>query len=148
MGRIQPLPGCYILTLLDLVTRYSKVVLLNGPNSEKVMEALICISCITGVLKEMLTIKINNWTKNGWQKQINFYTAFWRLQSERTGRYVSLLEYFNGTFKQILRRWCSNWSKTFVQLYCRSRYISWGLNSIIFVGSIFQRNLIQDEFLI
>lgn len=29
---------------------------------EKVMEALICLSCITGVLKEMLSIKINNWS--------------------------------------------------------------------------------------
>lgn len=59
-GPIQPLPGCYILTLLDLVTGYPKDVLLKGPKLEKVMEALIGISCITGVLKEMFTIKINN----------------------------------------------------------------------------------------
>lgn len=62
MRPIQPLTGCYILTLLGLVTGYPEAVLLKGPKIEIVMEALICVSCITGILKEMLTIKINNWS--------------------------------------------------------------------------------------
>lgn len=42
MGWIQPQTGCYILTLLCFVTGYTKA--LKGQTTEKVMEALICIS--------------------------------------------------------------------------------------------------------
>lgn len=146
MGRIQPLPDCYILTLIDLVTRYPKVVLLNGPNSEKVMEALICISCITYVLKEMLTIKINNWSKNGWQKQINFYTASWRLQSERTGRCVTVSS--NISTGRLNRYYAADVQTGPRHFFSYTVEADIFLEDIIFVGSIFQRNLIQDEFFI
>lgn len=118
IGPIQPatdLSNRYILTLVDFATRYPEAVALKGIETEKVAEALIDIFCRIGVPKEMLT-------DQGTQFTSELMAETSRLLSFRpltTTHYHpmcnGLVERFNGTLKQILRRLCTerpkDWDK-------------------------------------
>ncbi|XP_062584037.1 uncharacterized protein LOC134245806 isoform X2 [Saccostrea cucullata] len=118
VGPIQPMTdngNRYILTLVDFSTRYPEAVALKGIETERVAEALVDIFCRIGVPKEMLT-------GMGTQFISELMGEVSRLLSMKqlsTTPYHpmcnGLVERFNGTLKQILRRLCSerpkDWDK-------------------------------------
>ncbi|XP_061184347.1 uncharacterized protein LOC133192347 [Saccostrea echinata] len=118
VGPIQPATSKgnrYILTVVDFATRYPEAIALKGIDTERVAEALVDVFCRVGVPKEMLT-------DIGTQFTSELMTEVSRLLSIRqltTTPYHpmcnGLVERFNGTLKQILRRLCSecptDWDK-------------------------------------
>ncbi|XP_062613758.1 uncharacterized protein LOC134275492 [Saccostrea cucullata] len=118
VGPIQPATSKgnrYILTIVDFATRYPEAIALKGIDTERVAEALVDVFCRVGVPKEMLTDMGSQFTSE-------LMTEVSRLLSIRqltTTPYHpmcnGLVERFNGTLKQILRRLCAerptDWDK-------------------------------------
>ncbi|XP_061176104.1 uncharacterized protein LOC133185059 [Saccostrea echinata] len=118
VGPIQPATrkgNRYILTVVDFATRYPEAIALKGIDTERVAEALVDVFCRVGVPKEMLTDMGSQFTSE-------LMTEVSRLLSIRqltTTPYHpmcnGLVERFNGTLKQILRRLCAerptDWDK-------------------------------------
>ena len=118
VGPIQPAiskGNRYILTIVDFATRYPEAIALKGIDTERVAEALVNVFCRVGVPKEMLTDMGSQFTSE-------LMTEVSRLLSIRqltTTPYHpmcnGLVERFNGTLKQILRRLCAerptDWDK-------------------------------------
>lgn len=112
----------YVLTLVDYATRYPEAVALKCIEIEKVAEALVDIFSRIGVPQEMLTDMGSQFTST-------LMTVVSRLISLRqltTTVYHpmcnGLVERFNGTLKQMLKRMCSERPKDW------DRY----LNSLLF----------------
>ena len=118
VGPLQPATdrgNRYILTLVDYATRYPEAVALKGIETEQVAEALVEIFCRVGVPREMLT-------DMGAQFTSSLMTEVSRLISLKqlsTTPYHpmcnGLVERFNGSLKQILKRLCAekpkDWDK-------------------------------------
>lgn len=110
VGPIQPAMdrgNRYILTLVDFASRYPKAVALKDIEAERVAEALVEIFCRLGIPVEMLT-------DMGSQFTLELMAETSRLLSFRqltTTPYHpmcnGLVERFNGTLKQMLRRLCA-----------------------------------------
>lgn len=118
IGPIQPATdrgNRYILTLVDFATRYPEAVALKGIETEKVAEALIDIFCRIGVPKEMLTDQGTQFTSE-LMAETSHLLSFRQLTTTPYHPMCNgLVERFNGTLKQILRRLCAerpkDWDK-------------------------------------
>lgn len=105
----------YILTLVGFATRYPEAVALKGIETEKVAEALIDIFCRIGVPKEMLTDQGTQFTSE-LMAETSRLLSFRQLTTTPYHPMCNgLVERFNGTLKQILRRLCAerpkDWDK-------------------------------------
>ncbi|XP_062596739.1 uncharacterized protein LOC134258215 isoform X2 [Saccostrea cucullata] len=110
VGPIQPMTdngNRYILTLVDFSTRYPEAVALKGIETERVADALVDIFCRIGVPKEMLTDMGTQFTS----ELMGEVSRLLSMKQLSTTPYHpmcnGLVERFNGTLKQILRRLCS-----------------------------------------
>lgn len=118
IGPIQPATdrgNRYILTLVDFASHYPEAVPLKGIETEKVAEALIDIFCRIGVPKEMLTDQGTQFTSE-LMAETSRLLSFRQLTTTPYHPMCNgLVERFNGTLKQILRRLCAerpkDWDK-------------------------------------
>ncbi|XP_041356959.1 uncharacterized protein LOC121374100 [Gigantopelta aegis] len=105
----------YILTLVDYATRYPEAVALKGIEAERVAEALVDIFCRIGVPREMLTDMGTQFTST----LMSEVSRLISLKQLTTTPYHplcnGLVERFNGTLKQMLKRLCAerpqDWDK-------------------------------------
>lgn len=118
IGPIQPATdrgNRYILTLVDFASRYPEAVPLKGIETEKVAEALIDIFCRIGVPKEMLTDQGTQFTSELMAKRSRLLSFRQLMTTPYHPMCKGLVERFNGTLKQILRRVCAerpkDWAK-------------------------------------
>ena len=105
----------FILTLVDYATRYPEAVALPSIDTERVAEALVEIFCRIGVPHEMLTDMGSQFTS----KLLSEVSRLISLNRLTTTPYHpmcnGLVEKFNGTLKQMLKRMCverpKDWDK-------------------------------------
>ena len=101
----------FILTLVDYATRYPEAVALPSIDTERVVEALVEIFCRIGVPHEMLTDMGSQFTS----KLLSEVSRLISLNRLTTTPYHpmcnGLVEKFNGTLKQMLKRTCVERSK-------------------------------------
>ena len=109
IGPLQPVTergNRYILTIVDLATRYPEAVALPGIEAERVAEALMVVFSRLGVPNEILS---DNGTQfvSGVMKEVSrllgvrqFHTTPYHPMAN------GACERFNGTLKQMLRRMC------------------------------------------
>ena len=97
----------YILTLVDHATRYPEAIALKGIETERVAEALVDIFCRVGVPQEMLTDMGSQFTS----ALMNEVCRLISLKQLTTTVYHpmcnGLVERFNGSLKQMLKRMCN-----------------------------------------
>lgn len=97
----------YILTLVDYATRYPEAIALKGIETERVAEALVDIFCRVGVPQEMLTDMGSQFTS----ALMNEVCRLISLKQLTTTVYHpmcnGLVERFNGSLKQMLKRMCT-----------------------------------------
>lgn len=118
VGPIQPTTSKgnrYILTVVDFATRYPEEVALKGIETEMVAEALVDIFCRTGVPKEMLTDMGSQFTSELMAEVSRLMSMHQLTTTPYHPMCNGLVERFNGTLEQILRRLCSerpaDWDK-------------------------------------
>ncbi|XP_021346938.1 uncharacterized protein LOC110446222, partial [Mizuhopecten yessoensis] len=118
VGPIQPptdRKNRYILTVVDYATRYPEAVPLPGIEAERVAEALVDIFSRVGIPSEMLTDQGAQFTSEV-MKEVSRLLSFRRLTTTPYHPMCNgLVEKFNGTLKQMLRRMCAerrrDWDK-------------------------------------
>ncbi|XP_033729482.1 uncharacterized protein LOC117318627 [Pecten maximus] len=94
----------YILTVVDYATRYPEAVALKGIENERVAEALVEIFSRVGVPMEMLTDQGAQFTSN-LMKEISRVLSIRQLTTTPYHPQCNgLVERFNGTLKQMLRK--------------------------------------------
>nr|XP_034325279.1 uncharacterized protein LOC105323550 isoform X4 [Crassostrea gigas] len=110
VGPIQPATdrgNRYILTLVDFASRYPEAVALKGIEAERVAEALVEIFCRLGVPVEMLTDMGSQFTSE-LMAETSRLLSFRQLTTTPYHPMCNgLVERFNGTLKQMLRRLCA-----------------------------------------
>jgi transposase InsO family protein len=118
VGPIQPATSKgnrYILTIVDYATRYPEAVALKGIETERVAEALVDVFCRVGVPKEMLTDMGSQFTSELMAEVSRLLSIRQLTTTPYHPMCNGLVERFNGTSKQILRRLCSerpaDWDK-------------------------------------
>lgn len=117
-GPLQPVTdkgNRYILTLVDYATRYPEAIPLPGIETERVAEALVDIFSRLGVPVEMLTDQGSQFTSDV-MKEVSRLLSFKRITTTPYHPMCNgLVEKFNGTLKQMLKRMCSerprDWDK-------------------------------------
>ena len=118
VGPIEPMTdrkNRYILVMVDYATRYPEAVALPSIETERVAEALVDMFSRLGIPEEMLTDMGSQFTS----KLMSEVSRLLSLQQLTTTPYHpicnGLVEKFNGTLKQMLRRMCSerpkDWDK-------------------------------------
>ncbi|XP_069139803.1 uncharacterized protein [Argopecten irradians] len=118
VGPLQPATdrgNRYILTVVDYATRYPEAVALKGIETERVAEALVDIFSRVGVPSEMLTDQGAQFTSE-MMREVSRLLSIRRLTTTPYHPMCNgLVERFNGTLKQMLRRMCSerprDWDK-------------------------------------
>uniref|UniRef100_A0A8W8J3E4 Uncharacterized protein n=1 Tax=Magallana gigas TaxID=29159 RepID=A0A8W8J3E4_MAGGI len=105
----------YILTLVDYATRYPEAIPLPGIETERVAEALVDIFSRLAVPVEMLTDQGSQFTSDV-MKEVSRLLSFKRITTTPYHPICSgLVEKFNGTLKQMLKRICAerprDWDK-------------------------------------
>ncbi|XP_060070207.1 uncharacterized protein LOC132550192 [Ylistrum balloti] len=105
----------YILTVVDYATRYPEAVPLPGIEAERVAEALVDIFSRVGIPSEMLTDQGAQFT-SAVMEEVSRLLSFRRLTTTPYHPMCNgLVERFNGTLKQMLRRMCAerprDWDK-------------------------------------
>ncbi|XP_021345000.1 uncharacterized protein LOC110444964, partial [Mizuhopecten yessoensis] len=118
VGPLQPATdrgNRFILTVVDYATRYPEAVALRGIETERVAEALVDIFSRVGVPSEMLTDQGAQFT-SGMMREVSRLLSIRRLTTTPYHPMCNgLVERFNGTLKQMLRRMCSerpkDWDK-------------------------------------
>ena len=105
----------YILTLVDFATRYPEAVALPTIETEPVAEALVEIFSRVGVPREMLSDNGSQFTST-LMKEVSRLLSMRQLTSSPYHAMCNgLVERFNGTLKQMLKRMCSerprDWDK-------------------------------------
>lgn len=109
VGPIQPATdrgNRYILTLEDFASRYPEAVVLKGIEAERVAEALVEIFCRLGIPVEMPTDMGSQFTSEPELRQV--VLSFRQLTTTPYHPMCNeLVERFNGTLKQMLRRLCA-----------------------------------------
>lgn len=103
------------MTVVDFATRYPEAVALKGIETEMVAEALVDKFCRTGVPKEMLTDMGSQFTSELMAEVSRLLSMRQLTTTPYHPMCNGLVERFNGTLKQILRRLCSerpaDWDK-------------------------------------
>ena len=105
----------YILTLVDYATRFPEAVPLSNIETEGVAEALVDIFCRVGVPREMLSDMGTQFT-SGLMSEVSRLVSMKHLTTAPYHPICNgLVEKFNGTLKQMLRRLChqkpKDWDK-------------------------------------
>ncbi|KAK3109194.1 hypothetical protein FSP39_025154 [Pinctada imbricata] len=105
----------YILTLVDFATRYPEAVALSTIDTERVAEALVEIFSRVGVPREMLTDMGSQFT-SALMKEVSRLISMKQLTTTPYHPMCNgLVERFNGTLKQMLKRMCAerprDWDK-------------------------------------
>ena len=117
-GPIQPATtkgNGYILTLVDYATRFPEAVPLSNIETKRVAEALVDIFCRVGVPREMLSDMGTQFT-SGLMSEVSRLVSMKHLNMTPYHPICNgLVEKFNGTLKQMLRRLChqkpKDWDK-------------------------------------
>lgn len=105
----------YILTLVDYATRYLEAVPLPGLETERVAEALVDIFSRVGIPREMLSDQGSQFTSD-LLKEVSRLLSLKRITTSPYHPICNgLVEKFNGTLKQMLKRMCAekpkDWDK-------------------------------------
>ena len=118
VGPIQPASDSgkrYILTVVDFATRYPEAVALKGIEAETVAEALVSIFCRVGVPREMLTDMGSQFTSSLMAEVSRLVSLKQLTTTPYHPQCNGLVEKFNGSLKQMLKRMCSerprDWDK-------------------------------------
>lgn len=110
IGPLQPVTdkgNRYILTLVDYATCYPEAISLPGIETERVTEALVDIFSRLEVPVEMLTDQGSQFTSEV-MKDVSRLLSFKRITTTPYHPMCNgLVEKFNGTLKQMLKRMCS-----------------------------------------
>ena len=110
VGPIQPMTqrrNRYILTIIDYATRYPEAIPLPGIEAEQVAEALVNVFTRVGIPREMLTDQGTQFT-SGVMKHVSRLLSIKQLTTSPYHPAANgLVERFNGTLKQMLRRMCA-----------------------------------------
>ena len=110
VGPIHPMTknrNRYILTIIDYATRYPEAVPLPSIETERVAEALVSVFTRVGIPKQMLTDQGSQFNSH-LMKEVSKLLSFHQLTT--TPYHPScngLVERFNGTLKQMLKRMCA-----------------------------------------
>lgn len=118
VGPIEPMTdrkNRYILVMVDYATRYPEAVALPGIEAERVAEALVDMFSRLGVPEEMLTDLGSQFT-SGVMKEVSRLLSFRQLTTTPYHPICNgLVEKFNGTLKQMIKRMCGerpkDWDK-------------------------------------
>ncbi|XP_062590636.1 uncharacterized protein LOC134252230 [Saccostrea cucullata] len=96
----------FILTLVDYATRFPQAKALPGINTERVAEALLEMFSYTGIPEEILTDMGSQFT-SGLMKEVSRLISLKQLTTTPYHPMCNgLVERFNGTLKQMLKRMC------------------------------------------
>jgi hypothetical protein len=110
IGPLQPISSSgnrYILTVVDYATRYPEATALPSIEAERVAEALVDIFCRVGIPREMLTDMGSQFT-SGLMAETSRLLSLRQLTTTPYHPMCNgLVERFNGTLKQMLRRVCA-----------------------------------------
>ena len=118
VGPLEPVTdkgNRYILTIVDYATRYPEAVPLPRIETERVAEALIDVFSRVGVPREMLTDQGSQFTSEV-MKEVSRLLSLKQITTTPYHPMCNgLVEKFNGTLKQMLRRMCAerpkDWDK-------------------------------------
>jgi transposase InsO family protein len=118
VGPLQPVTdrgNRYILTIIDYATRYPEAIALQGIEAERVAEALVEVFSRVGVPGEMLTDQGTQFTSEV-MKEVSRLLSFKQITTTPYHPMCNgLVEKFNGTLKQMLKRMCAerprDWDK-------------------------------------
>jgi hypothetical protein len=98
----------YILSIVDYATRYPEAVPLPGIDTERVAEALVDVFSRVGVPREMLTDMGSQFT-SGLMAEVSRLLSLRQLTTTPYHPICNgLVERFNGTMKQMLKRLCAD----------------------------------------
>ncbi|XP_055997762.1 uncharacterized protein LOC125654613 [Ostrea edulis] len=105
----------FILTLVDYATRYPEAIALSGIDTERVAEALLEMFSRIGIPQEILTDMGSQFT-SGLMMEVSRLISMKQLTTTPYHPMCNgLVERFNGTLKQMLKRMCSerpkDWDK-------------------------------------
>jgi transposase InsO family protein len=101
----------YILTLVDYATRYPEAVALKDINTESVAEALVDFFCRLGVPDEILSDQGTQFVSQCMREVTRLLSIKQLTTTPYHPMCNGLVEKFNGTLKQMLRRLCSEQPK-------------------------------------
>ncbi|XP_071487082.1 uncharacterized protein [Diadema antillarum] len=97
----------YILTVIDVATRYPEAIPLPSIETERVAEALVSIFTRVGIPKEMLTDQGTQFTSDLMKEVSKLLSIKHFTTSPYHPAANGLVERFNGTLKQMLKRMCA-----------------------------------------
>ena len=109
VGPIHPASGSgnrYILTVVDYATRYPEAVALPSIESERVAECLLNIYTRVGIPREILTDQGTQFVSEMMAEVSRLLSVNHLTSSPYHPQCNGLVERFNGTLKQMLRRLC------------------------------------------
>ncbi|XP_071493976.1 uncharacterized protein [Diadema antillarum] len=110
VGPIHPMTdqkNRYILTVIDVATRYPEAIPLPSIETERVAEALVSIFTRVGIPKEMLTDQGTQFTSDLMKEVSKLLSIKHFTTSPYHPAANGLVERFNGTLKQMLKRMCA-----------------------------------------
>ena len=118
----------YILTIIYYATRYPEAVALSGIETERVAEALVDVFSRVGVPREMLSDQGSQFTSDV-MKEVSRLLSMKRITTTPYHPMCNgLVEKFNGTLKQMLKRMCTekpkDWDKYLNALLFAYREVS------------------------
>lgn len=105
----------YVLTMVDFATRYPDAVALPSIHTERIAEALLEMSSRVGIPREIVTDRGTQFTSQ-LMKELSRLLSFKQLPTTPYHPMANgLVERFNGTLKQMIRRMCQespkNWDR-------------------------------------
>ncbi|XP_033728194.1 uncharacterized protein LOC117317492 [Pecten maximus] len=118
IGPLQPATdrgNRYILTIVDYATRYPEAIALRGIETERVAEALVDVYSRVGIPREVLTDQGSQFTSELMREVSRLLSIRQLTTTPYHPMCNGLVERFNGTLKQMLKRMCSerpkDWDK-------------------------------------
>ncbi|XP_071949807.1 uncharacterized protein [Antedon mediterranea] len=118
VGPIHPISknrNRYILTIIDFATRYPEAIALPSIEAERVAEGLVKVFSRIGIPKEMLTDQGSQFTSEVMKQVCKLLSIKQMMTSPYHPACNGLVERFNGTLKQMLKRMCaerpSDWDR-------------------------------------
>ncbi|XP_071797127.1 uncharacterized protein [Asterias amurensis] len=109
VGPIHPITETrnrYILTIIDYATRYPEAIPLPSIEAERVAEALVSVFTRVGVPKQMLTDQGSQFTSEIMKQVCKLLSVHRMTTTPYHPMCNGLVERFNGTLKQMLKRMC------------------------------------------
>ena len=110
VGPIHPMSNNrnrYILTIIDFATRYPEAIPLPSIEAERVAEALVSVFTRIGIPKEMLTDRGSQFTSEIMKQVSKLLSIRQLMTSPYHPACNGLVERFNGSLKQMLKRMCA-----------------------------------------